>query len=1079
MKKQIPILILLILGMVLILHIPIVSADLSDGLVAYYPFEGNAKDVSGNNNDGTEYGDLQYKMGIEGESASFNGIDNYISVPSNSTLNPIDQLSISFWIKVDEFTNKFSPLVYKGGPLQSGYKNREYTVWLENTGSLVVSSAGDNSSQQYTKACCAKQNYWTNFVCIIDRQNSRMKIYVDGALKAEVNDSYLSFNNNSDDLMFGWADEISPAFSPFKGRIDELRIYNRALTDEEVKHTYEKYSLANIQSSNIICESNFDSGLEGWTGYSPEISWRASGGNPGGYLRWSDLGAPSKPLTAPVKFLGDWSALDGVGSISYDQAIVSSGSTNGGVGRRSVGISGPGGVAAWVGPSTPVSCPGDPACGWTRFTIPLVETAWILQSGSWNDLLVNVTSLIIGPEFYSNVGGVAETSALDNVRIAGLSPDLVGNIIKTQVDYDFILGQSLQQEFSIQLINTSGLSQSATLEVINPHLDLSVSILQANPITLAAGETLNIPIDINAGSMPAGVYDDLLLKLTKGDGETVYSNLKITITEQGSPNLPDLSINSKDIQLADYTLGDSATFNAVVHNKGLSVASNVIVQFYEFGNLLGQTSLTEVAADGSEIASLTVPIDTSGGEHLIQVVINSSNTIAELDENNNEASQIVTWGAAAPVQGNMLVTGSLPTKVYTGTLFALSGRAMYDIYVNGVRYTNYAVKGGSVQITINDDAGNEWNYDGIHTDINGNIFKYLQAPAAVGTYHLFITATDKTVVGTQELVFQVVNRPVTPQPPPSPPIGYPGGTTGTWNNEPSSGTWVWTPTSGTVPQSDMRVFSENIHFSNSNPASNEKVTVFAEINYWAPRTDMVAENVPINFYVTYPGNPKEKIGSAIIPSLSVGSPDFGSRYVSTTWKNNQGEGIYLLEVEIDPSYQEQNMLNNAATRAIIVGNLESHQGGIEGQVTDSTGGVGNVVIELFDSNGTTSLGSRFTDDNGHYLFENIPVDNYQVRIVTPAGDQADAETKATQVIDQEISEVDFSLTQQAQQDTICGDLDHDGDVDGSDMNIFRGALRTSVGQPGFVQEADYDSDGDIDFSDYQLWYGCYKDFISQ
>lgn len=61
---------------------------------------------------------------------------------------------------------------------------------------------------------------------------------------------------------------------------------------------------------------------------------------------------------------------------------------------------------------------------------------------------------------------------------------------------------------------------------------------------------------------------------------------------------------------------------------------------------------------------------------------------------------------------------------------------------------------------------------------------------------------------------------------------------------------------------------------------------------------------------------------------------------------------------------------------------------------------------------------------------------------------------------------------------LCGDLDHDGDVDGDDRNILRGAFRTCEGDPGFIPEADYDEDGCITFSDYREWYKCYKAFIS-
>ncbi|MCK5231891.1 MAG: hypothetical protein KAR13_16585, partial [Desulfobulbaceae bacterium] len=52
-------------------------ADLTNGLVAYYPFDGNASDQSGNNNHGVENGGIQYKQGISGDSASFDGVDDY------------------------------------------------------------------------------------------------------------------------------------------------------------------------------------------------------------------------------------------------------------------------------------------------------------------------------------------------------------------------------------------------------------------------------------------------------------------------------------------------------------------------------------------------------------------------------------------------------------------------------------------------------------------------------------------------------------------------------------------------------------------------------------------------------------------------------------------------------------------------------------------------------------------------------------------------------------------------------------------------------------------------------------------
>ncbi|MCK5232980.1 MAG: DUF11 domain-containing protein, partial [Desulfobulbaceae bacterium] len=60
----------------------------------------------------------------------------------------------------------------------------------------------------------------------------------------------------------------------------------------------------------------------------------------------------------------------------------------------------------------------------------------------------------------------------------------------------------------------------------------------------------------------------------------------------------------------------------------------------------------------------------------------------------------------------------------------------------------------------------------------------------------------------------------------------------------------------------------------------------------------------------------------------------------------------------------------------------------------------------------------------------------------------------------------------------CGDLDHDGDVDGDDRTIFIGALRTCTGDLGFIEEADYDFDGCITYNDYREWYKCYKAYLN-
>ncbi len=133
--------------------------------------------------------------------------------------------------------------------------------------------------------------------------------------------------------------------------------------------------------------------------------------------------------------------------------------------------------------------------------------------------------------------------------------------------------------------------------------------------------------------------------------------------------------------------------------------------------------------------------------------------------------------------------------------------------------------------------------------------------------------------------------------------------------------WIWDTLlvpPASVPQSDARVFSEGIHFSNDNPTPGQEITIFAQAQYWASDTSVVAHNVPVNTYIVDSSGQKTKIGQTILDSLSLATTDAGGRYVFSTWKPTLS-GAYLVEVEIDPSYVEVVTSNNAATRTIYAG----------------------------------------------------------------------------------------------------------------------------------------------------------------
>lgn len=161
-----------------------------------------------------------------------------------------------------------------------------------------------------------------------------------------------------------------------------------------------------------IAMSTFDSDLDGWTSNIPtEISWSSIGGNPGGYARHEDSTGNSTFLLAPSSFLGDWSSLNGNGTISFDHKIFSAGTGINNFVAYEVAISGPGGSAEWLGPIP------NGATDWVSITAPIEESSWSV-TGTWLDLLSNVDTLQVRIELVDNDGN--DISGLDNIQLSGV-----------------------------------------------------------------------------------------------------------------------------------------------------------------------------------------------------------------------------------------------------------------------------------------------------------------------------------------------------------------------------------------------------------------------------------------------------------------------------------------------------------------------------------------------------------------------------------------------------------------------------------------------------------------------------------
>jgi hypothetical protein len=171
---------------------------------------------------------------------------------------------------------------------------------------------------------------------------------------------------------------------------------------------------ASAQPISLPVTSTFDGDLDGWTEEDCCLSYASSGGHPGGYASFFDGSfATDTHILAPAKFLGDWSALDDAGALSWDHTVVDFGSF---VELATLGavISGPGGQAVFDSRILP--WPGE----WQTIVAPLLRSQWTMRSGTWSALLANVTEVRIQIEavVWDQDEWPQEQTGIDNVRLA-------------------------------------------------------------------------------------------------------------------------------------------------------------------------------------------------------------------------------------------------------------------------------------------------------------------------------------------------------------------------------------------------------------------------------------------------------------------------------------------------------------------------------------------------------------------------------------------------------------------------------------------------------------------------------------
>jgi hypothetical protein len=215
----------------------------TNGLVGWWPFNGNANDESGNGNNGTVNGATLTtdRFGQVGKAYSFDGNADYIVIPNNNSLNP-SSITISFWAffnngncgvlsKSDATTNN-----NYGYSLIYNFQNQNtglFTGW-NTSGSCTYPTLNDGYT--FGSANAIQNNLWQNIVVIID-SNGQCKQYTNGLLTHTYNHVPLNTcNSNLSLLHLGRQWLGDPCW--MNGQLDDIGIWNRALTQQEITDLY-------------------------------------------------------------------------------------------------------------------------------------------------------------------------------------------------------------------------------------------------------------------------------------------------------------------------------------------------------------------------------------------------------------------------------------------------------------------------------------------------------------------------------------------------------------------------------------------------------------------------------------------------------------------------------------------------------------------------------------------------------------------------------------------------------------------------------------------------------------------------
>jgi len=221
----------------------------TNGLVAWYPFNGNANDLSGNNLNANVVGatltadknnGVSKAYDFDVANASFGNQNDEIFIPYSPLMN-VSNITVSVWLNPRSY-------YWSGNPssstiinrFQYGYSTPNGQTWgiiFDQTSvtGFIVGTDGTGSSDAVANSPLAL-NQWQNIVMTYN--GIQIKLYINGVLKATTNYSGAMNTLGNSGISIGESNQANGYWNHTDGKIDNVGIWNRELTLSEIQQLY-------------------------------------------------------------------------------------------------------------------------------------------------------------------------------------------------------------------------------------------------------------------------------------------------------------------------------------------------------------------------------------------------------------------------------------------------------------------------------------------------------------------------------------------------------------------------------------------------------------------------------------------------------------------------------------------------------------------------------------------------------------------------------------------------------------------------------------------------------------------------